>query len=845
MAEPVAPLQPTPAPEPPQPPAAQLRVYDPSGQIVSIDAGDLPAARDQGFVLANQTPDAPLYDTIKAGARGALRGATAGLQENFEAKARDLIGPIIGMPKDWGKQYGEESHRLEQEHPTASVVGEGVGMVGGTLVGEGALLQGGKLATGVGRGLTAIGRTGELAGSLATKATAGLAKAGTLGRAAAAGLELGARGAVETGLYSAVDELHEEMLGDAPLNAEKIYAAAAEGAKGGAVLGGGLGAAGSLGKSAVKGLASIATDVIAKNADTLESFANDQRWRSLDPLKKYTKEAEKRVPGGHEAVGEVLGRYGVTGNTLEEAARSGDIASISGRIDTAVEEVGAKLGELHAGSTAVIPWGTIDDALEKTIAPLRNKALHEGIVASLEDAKASIASHLVPEAAAITNPLEKAAWTAEQGMTSLREAPVSIQDAMTQRKALDQIAYRESKALDPKLRVEFLRDMRKNFEGVIVDAFGDAATAAGNPGAKAELLALKRDYQALSLAQDAANDSTARMATNRNLSLTDYISGGIGSHIGGAIGSVAGPVGAGLGSLAGGAVGSAVNRFGRDRGNAIAAAVLDKAAEFARAKQAIKLVDTHIEKAAAGLLEGAKKPTRVASNMSPYRTAATAASATEAKDSLRTRYEKAREELAHIQSDPNHLAARAAIPAAFLPKTSDALTATALRAAGYMASQTPPSVGQPALGMPLPTMATDADMHAFLEKFDVAQNPMTVLRDFARGTITQNKAEALRVVAPELFKQLQIEALQLVADKQARGKALNFETRQRMSLLLDIQTDPSQATSMARSLQSNLAGAAQQGTGGVQGMGPKMSPGKPVQLPASMSSSRYDQLEKR
>lgn len=595
----------TPPPAPTtEPQGGSVQVYNPSGALVSIPVTQLPTAQTQGYSVAPVVPESGgAFETLKAGARGALRGATFGLQENLEQAGQNAIGGLFGKG-DAGTQYHEESKRLEEVHPTATMVGEGVGMVGGTLAGEGLIAgAGGAAARGLGRGLASVSRTGELAGSLVGRAGAGLASTGALGRAVVSGAELGARGAVEMGLYSGAKELNEQMLGDPALNAEKIFAAAADGAEGGAIFGGALGSAGSLVKSGAKGLGGIAQDVLAKNADKLTDMADEQRWRALDPLKKFTEQANARVKGGTKAVGEVLGRYGIVGDTLENAIKSGDVESIGSKLDVAVEKVGQQLGDMTGASTATIPLNKINSALDAIIKDVGKYAGRENIVKSLEDYRISLANKLVPNAA-------------EMGEAALT-APISIQDALFQRKGLDQLVYQESKSLDPQMRVQLLRDFRAKFENLIVDGFDEAATAAGNPGAKAELLGLKHDYQSLSLAQDAAEKATSRMQTNRNLSLTDYMAGGTGSHIGAAIGSVLGPVGSGLGGLIGGAAGAALNKLGREKGNAIAAAVLEKLGKYGKRLGPVKGADleeiaAQVTKAEELAHEGTRNPNLIA-----------------------------------------------------------------------------------------------------------------------------------------------------------------------------------------------------------------------------------------
>lgn len=592
---------------------ATVDVLDPSGRRGSIPVTDLPNAQSQGYAIAPTAPDEGpgglrgIAETINAWDKAAYRGVTGGFSDVAEQKVRGFLAPIFGTgtKEEAETRSREETERFKQQSPTTSMLGEGAGMIGGALAGEGLIANGASGAANVaGRGLAAVSRTGELAGSLVARAGQGLASTGALGRAVVSGAELGARGAVEMGLYSGAKELNEQMLGDPALNAEKIFAAAADGAEGGAIFGGALGSAGSLVKSGAKGLGGIAQDVLAKNADKLTDLADEQRWRALDPLKKFTEQANARVKGGTKAVGEVLGRYGIVGDTLENAIKSGDVESIGSKLDVAVEKVGQQLGDMTGASTATIPLNKINSALDDIIRDVGKYAGRENIVKSLEDYRISLANKLVPNAA-------------EMGEAALT-APISIQDALFQRKGLDQLVYQESKSLDPQMRVQLLRDFRAKFENLIVDGFDEAATAAGNPGAKAELLGLKHDYQSLSIAQDAAEKATSRMQTNRNLSLTDYMAGGTGSHIGSAIGgAVLGPVGAGLGGLVGGAAGAALNKLGREKGNAIAAAVLEKLGKYGKKLGPVKGAEleeiaAQVTKAEELAHEGARNPNLIA-----------------------------------------------------------------------------------------------------------------------------------------------------------------------------------------------------------------------------------------
>lgn len=1013
----------------------QVAVLDPSGRFGHIPVADLANAQAQGFAIApksllDERAKTPLYkvgeglyntgETIEAGVHGALRGATAGLSDVIGKKLRDVV-----EGEQSGTQFASDLERLKAEHPIASTGGELAGMVGGAVAGS-AAGRAGKATLGL------FGEAGGLAEGLAGRATSGLAARGALGRAASSAIGLGTRSAVETGLYSGINELSEESLGKPELSAEKILAATGSGALGGFVLGGVLGAGGSLVKSGLGAASDFASGIISKNADKIDDLANEQRWRALDPLKKFTEQANARVEGGAAGVGEVLKKYDVVPADIATASREGGVDAIGPKLDEAVSKVGQQLGDLTGASTATIPVSKVRDALDEVIAPMRKVAGREGVVQSLENYKSSLIGKISPDVGEMSTQSAMGSGTAKElgaeipfpkdvaktsvnvfdgkvptadawrdmwrppdgyemqfkkfyaadgaltvqanivdsatkksvgeientfsrngdalnvkhdfihldksvqgkgiaralhdssmetyakmgvngvdlhaamdagryanarlgfswpkdagaewqgrlrtfleqnaigdaeklsgaalegapavaklkigdraigkefllqgpnwaGRIGMPEARVSLQDALFQRKGLDQMVYQEAKSLDPHMRVQLLRDFRAKFEGIIVDSFDDAAKAAGNSEAKGQLLTLKRDYQALSLAQDAAEASTSRMQTNRNLSLTDYISGGIGSKVGTTVGgAVLGAPGAFLGGLAGGAAGSAINKFGRARGNAIAAAALDKAGAYARARAAVNKIDESIAGAAKGIVEGPK----AAGGKTPYR------SLGEAPKSIKAQFDKAKAAVVDMQQNSEAIANKAMTPLRHLPKIGAAAGQIAMRRAAYLIAQIPQPLSQPTLGSSLPSRVSEPDMHAFVDKVNAAQNPEAVLNKFATGRVTTSMVSALKEVSPEMFADLQAKTMDVVIKRQAKGDPLPYDARQRMSILLGIVTDPSQDPKIMQALQANLADQSQQPGAQGGGNGPAKAPKSGHGVPAQ--TNKLDKLE--
>ena len=862
MTEPAAPLAPA-APE-------KTAVYNPEGKLVRIAAADVSAALEQGYHAAGAadlaehasgdtklktlhyselrekgidplsaalavTAPANMHPAFGAFQAGALEGATAGLGTVAAAKVGGAIAPIIAPGVDGEKAVKSAFAELKESYPTTSGAGELAGMVGGAALGgglaAGALGKAGTVAR-YAIPTAAFDAAGEAVGGAALRGLGGRLGESVLSKAATTALEYGARAAVEQGLYSGVHEMSEEMLGDHELNAEKIFSASAEGAALGGLVGGGLGAAGSLVKSGTTGLKGLIAETAARHVDDIEGLANEQRWKTVDPLKKYTREAEARVEGGTKTVGDAMKRYDI-------GKVGDDIEATASKAEAAKSEIGKKIGDIHASSPATVEYGELIDTIDEVIDPLRKKAGQEHIVDSLTKYRSSLADKLGVNAEVdafvrarnMGEPInlgakamtEREHQLLTEAWAAARSKPLPVQDVIFQRKALDDLVYGEAKALDPNMRVGFLRDIRRGIEGHVVDAIDSAATKAGKTEMRAELMGLKRDYQAMSIVSDAAADSTARAATNRNFSLSDYISGGAASHAGAAVGgAVLGAPGAMLGGLAGGALGAAGNKYARSQGNAIAASTLDKLAAYSRAQQAIRQTDKQLAATAKALVNGAEH------------------SGAPVTEPLRKRYAAARSEYDDMAGNPRAVAEKLAIPESHLPKTSAAAAMVATRAFAHLTSTSPPALGRPTLGRAVPSRPSDADMHRYVQTHRDTTRPLEALRNLQYRP-AQSTAYALQTVTPKMYADLQQRCLQHVVDREAAGKPLPFDARQRLHLILGIITDPSQDPKMVKALQANLAGddAAEQ-TG--SDTAPSSAP-RSVELPTQPGG--MDRLEAR
>jgi hypothetical protein len=233
----------------PAAPAAVNLVDERTGEVVNVDEADLPSI-GAGYRAA--TPEEVAADLQRqqygegfgneaaAFGEGILSGATIGLSD-VAAKA---IAP----------EYAEGLAARREYNPTAAGVGEGVGVLGATLLSGGAGgaasagARGAGLAARGARVLSAPARALVGLGEAATAGTGRLlgaeAATGVLGGALREAAAMGVGGAAEGALFGAAKAVTDDYLNDHEITAERIAMGAGDGMWMGGGLGAGLGLAG-------------------------------------------------------------------------------------------------------------------------------------------------------------------------------------------------------------------------------------------------------------------------------------------------------------------------------------------------------------------------------------------------------------------------------------------------------------------------------------------------------------------------------------------------------------------------------------------------------------------------
>jgi hypothetical protein len=817
-------------------------------------------------LLAGASPDAP--PTVAAYGEGVREGRTGGL---FQAGSRKLADAVGG--KAAGNAYAEQIDQQEAASPWAKVLGNVAGFVGGTALGAG----GG--APGV------IGALGGLAEQGTERALARVAAQGALGRAATTAAGLGVRSALEGGAYGALGEYTQSVLHDTPETGEKMYAAIGHGALMGGALGTTLGFGGSLAASGTRNLlaklvqgsndagaaleegsqalrkgtatakaaleegvagakanvdqavsdakaqatqaavgpAETASNIARRASSTgnLLDTAHEYAWDAIGKgnglqTTRFVKSLAK--VGGKQAVGETMFRYGLVdmgpdvsagpATAAMHAGLHGTAADILPKADAAVEHVGQRLGEITAASGARIPAGEISDAFGRVRAEPASKALHEHVVRAIDDAHMSILSHL---------PI------AEDGT-------VAVQDVLKQRKALDDIVWKETKTLDPNQRVEALRDVRAEIEDLVSDALDKASGKV--PGAlRDQYESLKGDYGRLRLIQDTAADSAARQSKAGFFGLREMFAAGsaaAGGHF------LAAPVLAVGGKIV------------KERGQAAAAAFLKRAAEQGTFTRLLDQFDAKVASAAKGSLrDGPDKATiRV-----PKRATAGGGTPDDAEAGrAATRETQAKagaivKWMGETKADPTKLmdeldAASSVIGRSAGPNAAQSYSGATLRAVNFISSYIPVKERRDPLDPRSVPPLTFDEADRLVRAATYATKPATVWDDFERGKVTPEGIAAAKAFMADSFATFQGHLMDHVEEQMIRNVRMSDSQRLRISKLLGYPASPEQKPAALARLQGNFAPSPQG-----QSAGPTTQPNGPVNM--KVSQSGFDSVEAR
>lgn len=380
------------------------------------------------------------------------------------------------------------------------------------------------------------------------------------------------------------------------------------------------------------------------------------------------------------------------------------------------------------------------------------------------------------------------------------EVPVSA--LFAQKKALAELVYKEAKALDPTQRVEQLRAIYGKLSDLELDAVDRAAAATEGPG-RAELLAARKNYQALSLAKKALDKTTWAYKTNRNAGFGEYAAAGMA---------------AASGHILAAPVVAIAHKVARARGNAFLAATYDRLSALQTLAKRSAGVDRDIDagvKAFMGRAKGGEVKRDAIAKGWPGGKVPSWASIP-GGESAREEFERRVTDLDGAQGE-DHGAPVAAL-SAHAPAVAARFRDAAAMATQWLALQVPKA---PPIGSQTPSAQ---EMHRFLLQARAVDNPAgTIASGLARGNLSPVETSAIRdcgaypSLLAEIQQRIHIEAVK--AAKSDAGGKLPYPVRRDMALLFDTP-EWSMSAEGVKTLQDNTkppAGGAGDGGGGSQG----------------------------
>lgn len=757
------------------------------GALSTVAPGEADAAFASGEYLPATAEDVAKHDIAKANSTLGAKVRT-GL-ESTAAGVIDVLQAPIAAPVALG------AAALGVRNPLAGTSGRDTLENLATLYGnikEGSTGQSGE-AYGREYGNEARNRAEENAGiatggqfaaaAIAAAATGGLSTLGP-GIASKLGGGLGARiasraipGAIEGALYGEAGAQEESYLHDIPLTGEKLVASmglgavlggsVSMGAEGlGAVLRRGVRSAGAEAatEAVTAGLGRAATEAEGGGVSKLlREFADDRTASALgakaNMAKKLGRTAEQFEAETAELSQAVRKMKLEDGSDVFQAVQtkgglSERIAQKVEQLDSKLESFGKKAGEIAEAHPEIAP---------------KPVELAGKIRSEITD---RLAAHPDTATAAMAQPIEQLATDVEaiasrkgSPLTDLRDLRSGLDERISQLKAGVQQG--------PPVRLQDLEKAR-GFISSEIEASTDKAAAFLDDGAAHGYRQAKNERRLLELAQGISENSGGSLLD----SVSDYGAAAIGALSSGGIGGIA----SGL-----------ANKVVREHAASAMAVLADRLANTLDGKIEAGL-GSFFRESAQRANAGASGLAKVAAAVPIKRTAtplAIEAFTGRSKD-LESAYDKRVTQLVNATANGDtgtQARMQAAMGPGFeaTPKLAQAATVAATRGAQYLMSQIPsgsksPTIFEPSRTLPPSTL----EMAVFAQKWSAVANPLSVLDDLRRGTVTHAQIDAIKVVYPALYAQVQQKTMDHIIKLDQQGKRMPFDDRLQLDLFLDL-----------------------------------------------------------
>ena len=267
---------------------------------------------------------------------------------------------------------------------------------------------------------------------------------------------------------------------------------------------------------------------------------------------------------------------------------------------------------------------------------------------------------------------------------------------------------------------------------------------------------------------------------------------------------LAGPLGAAVGGLAG----MALRPFTLARAAAAGLNMLDGLGKYRGAVENVASREASIAAGFDRLAEGGRSAVRTSARA--VRRGAAGAGRRAVRDEPETRPQRqarlmaVRAAVMAAAADPLELATQMEGGVAelhdFAPEVARGIVERSAVAVTFLASKVP-DVYEPAFGNGKPIVAPE-ELDRFERYVNAVQDPLGAVEKVMTGSLSLEHAEALRVVYPKIYAEMQSKALEMLGRRKQEGRRISDESLVQLGLMLDMPLTDSLKPGFLASLQS-------------------------------------------
>lgn len=822
-----------------------VQMYDAqTGAALDVPAGDAAA-----LLRSGRAGFAPDQDVPVVGQDGTLRTMKGAEAASYLGGVAGLTGAGVASPEQVRRQQVEEEYgglggmtaaglagaarglvpfgltdlaltqsglvapstlkNLEEANPVTSVLSEGAGMIGGVLA-SGGLGGAAKGAT------TALGRGALRAAEVAAAPAMALGREVSLAGRALAGegamaraLTATAAGAAEGALMGVGQAVSRASIDDHALTAEKLVASASHSALLGGALTGGLSVVGSALKAGAGKAAEAGGALAQKVAGTEARLAGE-----LAAAAPKT-EATARTLANRVEREMTLKATGANQGQIQKLQEMGE--AIEGRAIRMYQEEIAGAGKLKSAGEKAVTAEALRETKGKAVRELVDELHAGGARIDTADFVSEQRRRVIDQMVDTVNPDMKRAASAMEDWFEGVEKKIADGDLRKVWKTKSELGNEINWRPD---HFDRYNELKKDFyfalDRKIAEA-GQAAAEQQGSNLAARWANTNAEYRAADWLAKSTAKGAAAETKNRVFGLSEQIGAAVGFLSGGPMG------------LATAAAGAYANHLIKRHGADVAWQLAQAAGKGELVAQVARTFDSVAGSKVAGLVGVTKG---ALSGLKPGGGAALLTDKAIKSASPRQDYERRQKELAAFRASPGpRLEAATRGLEGARPEVRAAVQATVQRGVDFLTSKTPQRPAPPA-GLP-PHLAKQSppspdEVSRFQRYARAVDDPLSVLDDAKKGTLSREAIEAVKAVYPSVYEALRSQVNEALL---ARKKPPSWAEGLQLGILLDLPTSEHLQPDAVRLYQQiqTQAPAAQRPPGAPPAQG--AAPSRPMQPP--------------